>query len=61
MTVRSKGGLAYECGKDQNEQAQERLDRIVTQMQKELFSRYTDCMREYQAMAEYLLFQKNFL
>lgn len=28
--------------------------------QKKLFRRYTDCVREFQAMAEYLLFQNSF-
>ena len=32
----------------------------MTEAQKELFSRYTDCVREYQAMAECLLFQNSF-
>ena len=32
----------------------------MTEEQKELFSRYTDCVREYQAMAECLLFQNSF-
>ena len=32
----------------------------MTDAQKELFTRYTDCVREYQAMAECLLFQNSF-
>lgn len=32
----------------------------MTDKQKELFSRYTDAVREYQAMAECLLFQNSF-
>lgn len=32
----------------------------ITDAQKELFSRYTDCVREYQTMAECLLFQNSF-
>ena len=32
----------------------------MTDDQKELFSRYTDCVREHQAMAECLLFQNSF-
>ena len=32
----------------------------MTEEQKELFSRYTDCVREHQAMALCLLFQNSF-
>ena len=32
----------------------------MTDEQKELFSRYTDAVREYQTMAESLLFQNSF-
>ena len=32
----------------------------MTDEQKELFSRYTDAVREHQAMAESLLFQNSF-
>lgn len=32
----------------------------MTDEQKELFSRYTDAIREYQTMAECLLFQNSF-
>ena len=38
-------------------------DKLLASMndaQKELFSRYTDCVREYQTMAECLLFQNSF-
>lgn len=39
---------------------EDRLLATMTDTQKELFSRYTDCVREYQAMAECLLFQNSF-
>ena len=39
---------------------EDKLLATMTDAQKELFSRYTDCVREYQAMAEYLLFQNSF-
>jgi hypothetical protein len=32
----------------------------MTDEQKDLFSRYQDCVREFQAMAECLLFQNSF-
>jgi hypothetical protein len=32
----------------------------MTDEQKDLFSRYTDCVREHHAMAECLLFQNSF-
>lgn len=32
----------------------------MTDAQKELFSRYADCVREYQAMAECMLFRNSF-
>ena len=32
----------------------------MTDDQKDLFSRYQDCVREFQAMAEFLLFQNSF-
>ena len=32
----------------------------MTDDQKELFTRYTDCVREYQVMTECLLFQNSF-
>ena len=39
---------------------EEKLLATMTKEQMELFSRYTDCVREHQAMAEYLLFQNSF-
>ena len=39
---------------------EEKLLAIMTDEQKDLFSRYQDCVREYQAMAECLLFQNSF-
>lgn len=39
---------------------EEKLLATMTDTQKELFSRYKDCVREYQAMAERLLFQNSF-
>ncbi len=39
---------------------EDKLLATMTVAQKELFSRYTDCVREYQTMAECLLFQKSF-
>ena len=39
---------------------EEKLLATMTDEQKELFSRYTDCVREHQAMAECLLFQNSF-
>ena len=39
---------------------EEKLLATMTGEQKELFSRYTDCVREHQAMAEGLLFQNSF-
>lgn len=38
----------------------EKLQATFSDEQKELFSRYTDCVREYQTMAECLLFQNSF-
>lgn len=38
----------------------DRLLATMTGAQKELFSRYTDCVREFQAMAECLLFRNSF-
>ena len=35
-------------------------EKTMTDEQKELFSRYTDAVREYQTMAECLLFQNSF-
>ena len=39
---------------------EEKLLATMTDEQKELFSRYNDCVREYQGMAECLLFQNSF-
>ena len=39
---------------------EEKLLATMSDEQKELFSRYTDCVREHQAMAECLLFQNSF-
>ena len=39
---------------------EEKLLATMTEERKELFSRYTDCIREHQAMAECLLFQNSF-
>lgn len=39
---------------------EEMLLATMTDTQKNLFSRYQDCVREYQAMAECLLFQNSF-
>ena len=39
---------------------EEKLLAIMTDEQKDLFSRYTDAVREYQTMAECLLFQNSF-
>lgn len=39
---------------------EDKLMATMTAEQKEIFSRYQDCVREYQAMAECLLFQRSF-
>lgn len=39
---------------------EDKLLATMTDAQKNLFSRYQDCVREYQAMAECLLFQNSF-
>lgn len=39
---------------------EEKLQASMTDEQKELFSRYTDSVREYQTMTECLLFQNSF-
>ena len=39
---------------------EERLRATMTDEQTELFSRYTDCVREFQTMTECLLFQNSF-
>jgi len=41
-------------------QNEEKLLASMNDAQKELFSRYTDCVREYQTAAECLLFQNSF-
>ena len=55
-----------DAGKDYKEalrlitRNEEKLQATMTDEQKELFSRYTDCVREYQTVAECLLFQNSF-
>ena len=39
---------------------EEKLVATMTDEQKELFTKYADCVREYQVMAECLLFQNSF-
>ena len=39
---------------------EEKLLATMTDARKDLFSRYQDCVREFQAMAECLLFQNSF-
>ena len=39
---------------------EEKLLATMTEEQKELFAKYTDCVREHQVMAECLLFQNSF-
>lgn len=39
---------------------EEKLLATMTDAQKDLFSRYQDCVREFQTMAECLLFQNSF-
>ena len=39
---------------------EEKLVATMTDEQKDLFSRYQDCVREFQAMAECLLFRNSF-
>ena len=39
---------------------EDKLLATMTDAQKGLFSRYTDCVREYQTMAECMLFQNSF-
>ena len=39
---------------------EEKLLATMTDPQKELFTKYADCVREYQVMAECLLFQNSF-
>ena len=40
--------------------SEEKLLSTMTQEQKELFSRYSDCVREFQSLTELLLFQSSF-
>ena len=42
-------------------QNEDKLLATMTDAQKELFTEYADCVREYQVMAECLLFQNSFL
>ena len=39
---------------------EEKLLATMTDAQKELFTKYADCVREYQVMAECILFQNSF-
>jgi len=39
---------------------EDKLLATMTDAQKELFTKYADCVREYQALAECLLFQNSF-
>ena len=39
---------------------EEKLRATMTDEQKELFEKYTDCVREYQTIADFLLFQNSF-
>ena len=39
---------------------EDKLLATMTDVQKELFTRYADCVREYQTMSECLLFQNSF-
>ena len=39
---------------------EEKLRATMTDEQKELFSKYADCVREYQTITDYLLFQNGF-
>ena len=39
---------------------EDKLMATMTDAQKELFTRYADCVREYQTMAECMLFQNSF-
>ena len=41
-------------------QNEDKLLATMQEAQKDLFSRYTDCIWEYQTMVEYLLFQNSF-
>ena len=39
---------------------EDKLLATMTDAQKDLFTKYADCVREFQAMAECMLFQKSF-
>ena len=39
---------------------EEKIRATMTDEQKELFEKYTDCVREYQTIADCLLFQNSF-
>ena len=39
---------------------EERLKATMTDEQKEMFEKYTDCVREYQAITDCLIFQNGF-
>lgn len=39
---------------------EERLKATMTNEQKEMFEKYTDCVREYQAITDCLIFQNGF-
>lgn len=39
---------------------EDKLLATMTDSQKELFAKYTDCVRDYQVMAECMLFQNSF-
>lgn len=39
---------------------EEKLKATMTDEQKELFEKYADCVREYQIIMDYLLFQNSF-
>ena len=39
---------------------EEKLKAIMTDEQKELFEKYTDCTREFQTITDYLIFQNGF-
>ena len=39
---------------------EDKLLATMTDFQKELFTKYTDCVRDYQVMAECMLFQNSF-
>lgn len=41
-------------------QNEDELKATMTEVQKELFTKYTDCVREYQVMSECTLFQNSF-